>query len=568
MASLCDICCEAFNNSNRSSVKCMYADCGFIACKACIRQYIIGNSTTSAHCMKCKKQWTTQFMVLNLNRTFVEKEYTNHHRNLLIEREISKLPDTMAAAEFTKKSFEAVKPLQDEVNKLKNKLRQVDTYIGKYKTTRNALNIKIQARLDEIADLERHAYRQVSNTTNAKERRKFIMQCPSESCRGFLSTQYKCELCSTHTCPKCFEVIGTDKNVEHTCLEANVKSAELIRKDTKPCPSCGTRISKISGCDQMWCTECHQAFSWNRGTIETGTIHNPHFYDYKRNQNNGIIPRAPGDVLCGGLCTHYELQNVMNRIIVAAEDTVTLQVFHGNNGRISHLIPGVIKKFIDVKNGKIKMLIESKEDTKNDEVCQYCSNVACNLNKYKHVFEYQHDTNNTAMFGLSTKPKLYMGVNESLRNLHQLINHLTISSLRTARANSSEAVQEADNRISRIKYILGEISKDELACQTHRAYKKKQKNIELLHIYEILNVSGIELFTNLINSQSEGDEFKKQVINNMSEFRRLSDYCNEQLQSISMTYNMKVEQICDDWKISNKQFGIRRKTNNTNAQSS
>ena len=42
----------------------------------------------------------------------------------------------------------------------------------------------------------------------------------------------------------------TDKNVEHVCNEDMAKSAELIQK-RQTCPACGTRISKISGCNQM-----------------------------------------------------------------------------------------------------------------------------------------------------------------------------------------------------------------------------------------------------------------------------------------------------------------------------
>lgn len=44
----------------------------------------------------------------------------------------------------------------------------------------------------------------------------------------------------------------------------------------------------VHNCDQMWCVECKTAFSWSKGTIETGMVHNPHYYQWMR-QNGGAI---------------------------------------------------------------------------------------------------------------------------------------------------------------------------------------------------------------------------------------------------------------------------------------
>jgi hypothetical protein len=54
-------------------------------------------------------------------------------------------------------------------------------------------------------------------------------------------------------------------------------------------------------CDQMFCLECHTAFSWNTGQIVNGVIHNPHYYEYLRKIGNGTAPRNAGDVPCGGV---------------------------------------------------------------------------------------------------------------------------------------------------------------------------------------------------------------------------------------------------------------------------
>ena len=41
--------------------------------------------------------------------------------------------------------------------------------------------------------------------------------------------------------------------------------------------------------------------------IDTGTVHNPHYYQHLQQVNNGQIPRNPNDILCGGLCTFQVL---------------------------------------------------------------------------------------------------------------------------------------------------------------------------------------------------------------------------------------------------------------------
>lgn len=138
------------------------------------------------------------------------------------------------------------------------------------------------------------------------ERAQFIMKCPDGECRGFLSSAYKCGTCQNWACPDCLVVKGKEKDTAHTCDPTLKETVALIIKDSKACPKCGERISKIDGCDQMWCVDCHTAFSWASGKVINGVIHNPHYYEFLRKQG-GDAPRNAGDIPCGGIPHYYTL---------------------------------------------------------------------------------------------------------------------------------------------------------------------------------------------------------------------------------------------------------------------
>lgn len=67
----------------------------------------------------------------------------------------------------------------------------------------------------------------------------------------------------------------------------------------------------VKNCDQMWCTQCHTAFSWKTGKLEKN-IHNPHYYEWQRKNGGGAAPRNPGDIECGRELTHRTDENIQN----------------------------------------------------------------------------------------------------------------------------------------------------------------------------------------------------------------------------------------------------------------
>ena len=58
----------------------------------------------------------------------------------------------------------------------------------------------------------------------------------------------------------------------------------------------------------MWCTQCHTAFSWKSGQIQT-RVHNPHYYEWLReNNSNNNVPchfQFSYTGILGGISNHY-----------------------------------------------------------------------------------------------------------------------------------------------------------------------------------------------------------------------------------------------------------------------
>lgn len=309
----CEVCCEPLNKSNRKPTQCPY--CPYEACASCSEQYLL-NTDQDAHCMQCRKGWDRQILVANFSSKFVTKTYKERRENLLFDRERSLMPATQPYVELEIRT----RKLAAEIAELNRELTVVNHRMGLIHASAPSLEDPFE---DRIARQERvvkeHkiasdirieiAHRQwVTNAIYQRthgtialtgERRVFVRACPYTGCKGFLSTAWKCGLCELWTCPQCHEGRGPDKDAPHTCDPNNLETARLLARDSRNCPSCSAIIFKIDGCDQMWCTQCNTAFSWRRGTIETGVVHNPHFYEYQRRM--GTLARNPGDVRCGGV---------------------------------------------------------------------------------------------------------------------------------------------------------------------------------------------------------------------------------------------------------------------------
>lgn len=108
---------------------------------------------------------------------------------------------------------------------------------------------------------------------------QILQRCPS--CPGFITSKdFRCGLCNAEVCRRCRAAAASAST--HRCDPATLATVAALASDTKPCPKCAVPIFRIYGCDQMFCTMCHTAFSWESGEVMVGKVHNPHFFEATR----------------------------------------------------------------------------------------------------------------------------------------------------------------------------------------------------------------------------------------------------------------------------------------------
>jgi len=404
---ICEICCENYTKVRRIKITC---SCDAKICKKCI-QYYLTTIDREPECMKCKKPYDRRFISDHLDPSYLKGTLRKHEKKLIIDGEMSKMLETQKHVQ----AYLAQKKYNEEYTKLIQKEREL---IDKIKT-------EIRNELVKLGN-----YKKIAQ----KERIIFKYPCPMEDCRGFVSVKGNCGTCECKVCTTCNQV----KQVDHECNPDDIASFELIKKETKPCPKCGERIQKISGCDQMWCTAekekgkpCGCTFSWKTGEIETGNVHNPHFFQWA--QRNGGQVRNPGDVVCGGILNY----TIFNARLNQNHDLLTLKSKHNS------------------------------------------------FREYESQIEFK-------------RSKINVNVKNLVSDFHRGIGDLgyRIPGFRRIARN------EGDNQELRIQYSVKEITQDKFERSVMRKHTEKEKTIELLKVFELYNTVGIEQLNSLRDNNS------------------------------------------------------------------
>ena len=376
----CAICVQPFHRV-RKPVSC--PRCNAVACNVCIKTYLMGN-TIEPKCMSCLSAWDMEFVRANLSKAFLDGEYRKHQMDALLSEAESRVGEMQDLVPLRNRIEETEIQIAEKVQEVAACRKEIQTLaqskwdlrlfmMKQTSTAKRILREEIRTltqRLEEKKELRLFMwseenelrrelagmlYRWKHNNTlagaewmaagdNIAERTKFFMACPGLECRGRLSSAYKCGLCLHWFCPDCHGDKGLDRDLgTHTCSRDDKETVTLLKQNTKPCPKCHEGIFKVSGCDQMWCTQCHTCFSWTTGKILNGVVHNPHFYAWQRDQNGGEAPRVPGDQPCGGFPPFYHVRALIDRFQCAERGNFVERTHRLSTYLLDMVIPDLIR---------------------------------------------------------------------------------------------------------------------------------------------------------------------------------------------------------------------------------
>jgi len=340
----CGVCTSQYTEKARKQIQCNY--CNEVACRQCYTTYLL--TKTNPQCMFCNAIWDKDRLYTLFGKTFtiqieknmvenifqlekslipyslakIEKENRlkkyrllskeverltfdiENNNNRILELELSTKVHQCIIGEIKEHDeIDRVKERVATLGRLPREVSQSDKRLFDYCKFVKVTKMGSKNHQKIISSLSFEIYKEKRSVTEKQKmlEEKFAvldefsdiqaetevlsMPCGVVSCKGFCNKQNSCLICGETTCSECREIVKQG----HVCDKDLVKTIKLLEKQSKACPSCKVRISKIDGCNQMFCTNCNTAFNWETGQIENGRIHNPHYFDWlKRNGGQDI----------------------------------------------------------------------------------------------------------------------------------------------------------------------------------------------------------------------------------------------------------------------------------------
>lgn len=288
-AANCSICADHYTAVLRKKVECSF--CHKHTCSKCVEQYLMSRHE-DAHCLHCRVNYSDATLRSICTQTYLKNKYYKHRQEVLINRERAALPglqDIAIAAKKTRDDMKEVNNVHKTILEMRQERKghllayhQLTMEYHQLPADREIERMALRHQLEEMREnLEniadrikeyrrdyyemrwnvRHGHAAYNRGVNdgaqgaagqsaavQDEKKTFIRRCLRNGCQGFLSTAWKCGLCEWYSCGTCLTVKGQHRDTAHECKKEDVETAEMIRKDSKPCPNCGQYIQKSSGC--------------------------------------------------------------------------------------------------------------------------------------------------------------------------------------------------------------------------------------------------------------------------------------------------------------------------------
>jgi len=299
----CGACFETIEDDGGIS-----CSCGTDCCRDCMQRWILVDEEKEPGCIGCRRVYSQDQILSVMDKAF-SRPYSEWRSRFLFQKELAYMADDMEDAGRERQRRE----VQLDINKLLARKKQV-MRVKKNRHLCGDINAELARARERIAPLRRAAGRAGGGTAPSKK--VLIQPCITSGCRGFIALPgYRCSMCNKSICERCHQ----DATNHEKCEPEHIESATMIMRDTKACPRCAVRIFKISGCDQMWCVQCHCTFLWSSGrpVAHDSAVHNPHYFEWLfRNDVHGGGGGAAVDNNgeCGGNAFYERLFLALRRL--------------------------------------------------------------------------------------------------------------------------------------------------------------------------------------------------------------------------------------------------------------
>ena len=344
----CNICISPFNKSTKQLITCLKCDKG--CCLSCVKTFL-KSTLSEPTCMFCSETLSKYDLIkMKLPKTYLEREYKLIRQEILFNNDkvhyshtFKYVPEWVSLSKkqkegsdqynYSKKYIEGANSNPEACNYIKSKIYEFnrlskslvddgkdvhyilkrlhvlskDNEMIEYKKHQELLEISRVDLINTWAKIKGMKRILKSNDNEKIPEQCLTLFCQEDKCNGMLDKDSKCITCNQSYCVKCDVKLMEN----HQCNESDVKSFNLIKKQSKSCPKCFIPIYKIHGCDQMFCTGCFTPFSWNTGKIlkSTNFFHNPHYFDHLNNGGenifNNLNPEHEPPISWGELSTKF-----------------------------------------------------------------------------------------------------------------------------------------------------------------------------------------------------------------------------------------------------------------------